>query len=160
MSKSLPANVTTLSDSAFTGLLDRLRSPALKPFQVRALVRQLTEQIASSLSIRPPPDEITAIIVVLRSGLAMYESFMKHVPDEADVTTFHMGIFRDRVSLQPVEYYNKLPVKPKEVKHAYVLDPVIATGGTASAVVEILRYVRFLQLLQALTVPGIGASTR
>lgn len=48
-----------------------------------------------------------------------------------------MGLFREKVSLQPVEYYQKLPPSPT-VDTCYLLDPLVATGGTASAAVEML----------------------
>lgn len=50
----------------------------------------------------------------------------------------HLGIFREKISLQPVEYYNKLPSEPN-VDQVIVLEPMIATGGTAIAAVSILK---------------------
>ena len=50
----------------------------------------------------------------------------------------HLGIFREKTSLQPVEYYNKLPSEPN-VDQVIVLEPMIATGGTAIAAVSILK---------------------
>jgi uracil phosphoribosyltransferase len=53
-------------------------------------------------------------------------------------TVLHLGIFREKVSLQPVEYYNKLPSE-LNVDQVIVLEPMIATGGTAIAAVSILK---------------------
>lgn len=50
----------------------------------------------------------------------------------------HLGIYREKVSHQPVEYYNKLPDVPN-VDVCYVLDPVIATGNTAVATINMLK---------------------
>jgi uracil phosphoribosyltransferase len=50
---------------------------------------------------------------------------------------FHLGLFREKVSLQPVEYYQKLPPSPT-VDVLYILDPLVATGGTAVAAVTML----------------------
>lgn len=50
---------------------------------------------------------------------------------------FHLGLYREKVSLQPVEYYQKLPSRPT-VDVLYVLDPLVATGGTAVAAVTML----------------------
>jgi uracil phosphoribosyltransferase len=50
----------------------------------------------------------------------------------------HLGIFREKISLQPVEYYNKLPSEPN-VDQVIVLEPMIATGGTAIAAVSTLK---------------------
>ncbi|PJF18242.1 Uracil phosphoribosyltransferase [Paramicrosporidium saccamoebae] len=50
----------------------------------------------------------------------------------------HIGIFREKTTLQPVEYYNKLP-QSNSFDICYVLDPMIATGGTALATIEMLK---------------------
>ena len=53
-------------------------------------------------------------------------------------SVFHLGLYRDKVSLQPVEYYNKLPPNdPQDM--CLVLDPMLATGGTAIAAINILK---------------------
>jgi uracil phosphoribosyltransferase len=51
---------------------------------------------------------------------------------------WHIGLYRDEATLQPVEYYNKLPVEPT-VSVCLILDPMLATGGSAVATVEILK---------------------
>lgn len=139
MTVSYPPNVTKIQDSTFTSLLDKLRDRTLSPSAVRALVHDASSRIAQNAAIKSPDNETLAIIVVLRSGLAMFEGFMKNIPSEVSTAVYHMGIFRDESSLQPVEYYNKLPLKPAHIKQAIVLDPLIATGGTAGAVVDILK---------------------
>lgn len=56
------------------------------------------------------------------------------------VSVHHLGLFREKASLQPVEYYNNLPQSESSVaKLAIILDPVIATGGTACAAIQTLR---------------------
>ncbi|PLB49129.1 PRTase-like protein [Aspergillus steynii IBT 23096] len=152
MTISYPPNVQKLQDPTFTSLLDKLRDRTLNPSSVRSLVHEASSTIAQNTTLKAPNDETLAIIVVLRSGLAMFEGFMKNVPSEVKTAVYHMGIFRDESSLQPVEYYNKLPQKPDHIKQAIVLDPLIATGGTAGAVVDILKEwgidkVTFLSLL-------------
>lgn len=54
---------------------------------------------------------------------------------------YHLGLFREKVSLQPIEYYNKLPQSAESAAPltCFVLDPMIATGGTAVATVNILK---------------------
>lgn len=59
----------------------------------------------------------------------------------------HLGLFREKTTLQPVEYYNNLPTRVKPTKDhdgspcdlAIVVDPIIATGGTAEAAIQSLR---------------------
>lgn len=55
----------------------------------------------------------------------------------ADTSVLHIGLFREKVSLQPVEYYSKLPAQPS-VEQVFILDPLIATGGTAAACVSMM----------------------
>ncbi|GES63228.1 phosphoribosyl transferase [Aspergillus terreus] len=154
MTVSVPTNVRQLNDARITSLLDKLRDRTLKPFEVRSIVHDLATLICKHVKVTADGDETVAVIVVLRSGLAMFDGFMESVPETVSTAVYHMGIFRDQASLQPVEYYNKLPVKPSYIKQAYVLDPLIATGGTAGAVVSILKdwgveKVTFLSMLSA-----------
>lgn len=78
------------------------------------------------------------LIPVLRSGLGMVDSFLTFLPN-SESPIYHLGIFREKISLQPVEYYNKLPTREVPFDIAFVLDPIIATGGTAEAVIQTLR---------------------
>jgi uracil phosphoribosyltransferase len=75
------------------------------------------------------------LVPVLRAGLGMVEGIWEMMP-AAEV--WHIGLFRDEQTLRPVEYYNKLPVSPT-VDVCLVLDPMLATGGSAVAVVDILK---------------------
>lgn len=135
MSKSF----TVPSDPEATKLLAQLRDTSLPPAVVRRVTRDLTASLTKHVLTLPQSDEQIAIIVVLRSGLAMVDPVMAFFPDDADTVIYHLGMFREKVSLQPVEYYNKLPPKNPRIKRAYVLDPLIATGGTATAVIGILK---------------------
>ncbi|PYH33983.1 phosphoribosyl transferase [Aspergillus neoniger CBS 115656] len=154
MTVTLPANVDQPQNDTFTSLLSQLRDRSLNPSKVRSLVRDMTATMTKSLHIDVSKDETIAIIVVLRSGLAMFDGFVDNIPEDVSTTVYHMGIFRDQASLQPVEYYNKLPVKPAHIKQAYILDPLIATGGTAAAVISIMKdwgidKVTFLSMLSS-----------
>ncbi|KAJ2606839.1 hypothetical protein H4R99_000012 [Coemansia sp. RSA 1722] len=77
-----------------------------------------------------------ALIPILRSGLAMLNAASDLLHD-AEIR--HLGLFREETTLQPVEYYNKLP-RICGVDECIVLDPMIATGGTAEAAVQILKH--------------------
>lgn len=80
------------------------------------------------------------------------------------VTVHHLGLFREKISLQPVEYYNNLPQSRDAVsKLAIVIDPVIATGGTAVAAIQTLRewgveQIIFIGVLGA--TPGVIAAAQ
>lgn len=72
---------------------------------------------------------------VLRSGQAMLDAALTICPES--VPAYHLGLFRDPSSLQPIEYYNKLPgsLSAKSIQ-VFVLDPLLATGGTIISAVE------------------------
>ena len=72
---------------------------------------------------------------ILRAGLGMVDGIWELMPG-AEV--WHIGLYRDHKTLQPVQYYNKLPVTPT-VQVCLVLDPMLATGGSAVATVDILK---------------------
>lgn len=78
------------------------------------------------------------IVPVLRSGLSMVSSFASTLPN-SKCPVYHLGLYREKTTLSPVEYYNKLPVLENNVDIAFVLDPVVATGGTAHAVIQTLQ---------------------
>jgi len=71
---------------------------------------------------------------ILRAGLGMTDALLKLFPA---APVYHLGIFREKVTLQPVEYYSKLPPNPT-VDAVFLLDPLVATGGTACAALSML----------------------
>ncbi|BCY16287.1 uracil phosphoribosyltransferase [Leptolinea sp. HRD-7] len=75
------------------------------------------------------------LVPVLRAGLGLVEGVWELIPT-AEV--WHIGLYRDEKTLKPVEYYNKLPVEPT-VSLCLLLDPMLATGGSAVATVDILK---------------------
>ncbi|KAL2675772.1 hypothetical protein Neosp_011963 [[Neocosmospora] mangrovei] len=133
-------NSFLVSDPAYGPVLSKLRQGVKRPATVRGLVGELTKILTKdAVKEAASPDEKIAVIVILRSGLAMMEPFVDCLPEDTDMVIHHIGLFRERQTLQPVEYYNKLPLKAPNIKHAYVLDPLVATGGTAGAAISILR---------------------
>jgi uracil phosphoribosyltransferase len=87
---------------------------------------------------------------ILRAGLGMVDGIWEMMPG-AEV--WHIGLYRDEETLQPVSYYNKLPTFPT-VQVCLVLDPMLATGGSAIATVDILKRwgakrIKFVGLLAA-----------
>jgi len=75
------------------------------------------------------------LIPVLRAGIGMVEAALALMP-EAQV--WHIGLFRDERTLRPISYYNKLP-SSATVQVCLVLDPMLATGGSATETVDILK---------------------
>ena len=79
--------------------------------------------------------DIIGLVPILRAGLGMVEGVWNLLPG---AQVWHIGLYRDERTLRPVEYYNKLPVAPT-VTLCLVLDPMLATGGSAVATVDILK---------------------
>lgn len=94
--------------------------------------------------------ENIGLVPILRAGLGFVAGVWEMMPS-AEV--WHIGLFRDEKTLRPVEYYNKLPVRPT-VDVCLVLDPMLATGGSAIATVDILKKwganrIKFMGLIAA-----------
>lgn len=79
--------------------------------------------------------EAVGLVPVLRAGIGMVEAALELIP-EAPV--WHLGLFRDERTLRPISYYNKLP-SSAPVQVCLVLDPMLATGGSAIATVDVLK---------------------
>lgn len=80
-------------------------------------------------------DERIGIVPVLRAGLGMLEGVLQLLPS---VQVWHIGLYRDEETLQPVQYYNRLPAQA-QIDIAIVLDPMLATGGSAVATIDLLK---------------------
>ncbi|MEJ2412146.1 MAG: uracil phosphoribosyltransferase [Anaerolineales bacterium] len=132
--------------------LTRLRDKNTDPKKFRELIREVSALLAyeatadletSPLKVLTPLAEADGfelkqpigLVPILRSGLGMVEGIWGLMPT-AEV--WHIGLYRDERTLQPVQYYNKLPVEPT-VSVCLVLDPMLATGGSAVATVDILK---------------------
>ncbi|NUM48697.1 MAG: uracil phosphoribosyltransferase [Anaerolineales bacterium] len=132
--------------------LTKLRDVATQPKKFRELVREiaglLTYEVTADLPTVPRAaqtpmgtangvelSEKIGLIPILRAGLGMVEGVWELIPN-AEV--WHIGLYRDERTLKPVEYYNKLPVAPT-VDVCLVLDPMLATGGSAVATIDILK---------------------
>lgn len=75
------------------------------------------------------------IIPILRAGLGMVDGFLNLIPT---AKVGHIGLYRDPATYKPVEYYSKLPLDVSE-RTLYVLDPMLATGGSLVAAIDILK---------------------
>lgn len=147
--------------------LSILRASSTEPKQFRELARELAIMLGyeamssltiSEITIETPMGASTGhemtqrigLVPILRAGLGMVDGLLEIFPA---ATTWHLGMYRNEETLQPVWYYNKLPADP-QIDVALVLDPMLATGGSAIATVtEIKRWgvkdIRFLGLIAA-----------
>ncbi|KAI7868009.1 uracil phosphoribosyltransferase-domain-containing protein [Spinellus fusiger] len=124
------------SSKAFRQLVSELST--LIGYEASANVETVSGKTLMSPYESYPSTELKeriALVPVLRSGLSLVDGFLTLFPD---AHVLHLGLFREKISLQPVEYYNKLPHSPN-VDMCFILDPIIATGNTAVATINILK---------------------
>jgi uracil phosphoribosyltransferase len=148
----VPPNVHVSAHPLVAHKLSLLRDRSTTPKLFRELVRELTwllgyEAMADLTTqahrIETPLEPMSGrqvepkvgFIPVLRAGLGMVEAMLELMPT-AEV--WHIGLYRDERTLKPVEYYNKLP-DAATVQLCLILDPMLATGGSAAATVDILK---------------------
>ena len=91
-----------------------------------------------------------AVVPILRAGLGMVEGMLAMIPA---AKVGHIGLYRDPETLEPVEYYCKLPADSSE-RDIFVVDPMLATGGSAEAAIQMLkdkgvRNIRFMCIIAA-----------
>src|SRR5262245_50933771 len=132
--------------------LSRLRDKHTPPAEFRQLVQRLAVLLAyeatSDLALRPievetPLTRMTGqglnqrvgLVPILRAGLGMVDPILNLIPS-AEV--WHLGLYRDEETALPVEYYSKLP-ETEPVDVALVVDPMLATGGSATAALAALE---------------------
>jgi len=132
--------------------LTKLRDSSTKPKKFRELVREIAALLAyeATADLVIEPQEVTTplakttgaelkekigLVPILRAGLGMVEGVWGLMPSSE---VWHIGLYRDERTLKPVEYYNKLPVEPT-VSVCMILDPMLATGGSAVATVDVLK---------------------
>lgn len=147
--------------------LTRLRDKDTEPRKFRELIREISalltyeataDLLLSDAEVQTPLEtthgltlkEKVGLVPILRAGLGMVEGVWELMPS-AEV--WHIGLYRDERTLKPIEYYNKLPIEPT-VSVCLILDPMLATGGSAVATVDILkkwgvRKIKFMGILGA-----------
>ena len=130
----------------------RMRRESTRPSEFRGLVRRLAALMAyeATQDLLTQPYTVTTplcetdgvqikgrigIVPILRAGLGMVDPVLDLLP-MAEV--WHLGLYRDEATAQPVSYYDKLPAK-RPVDVAMILDPMLATGGSVAAALMTLR---------------------
>jgi uracil phosphoribosyltransferase len=162
-----PASVTVSRHPLVLHKLTLLRHQATEPPAFRALVRDLSQLLfyeavadvrLEPCAVRTPLGDCTGhriterigLMPILRAGLGMAEAILELLPS---ASVWHLGLYRDHRTLQPVTYYHNLPPGPA-VDLSLVVDPMLATGGSAVAAVSLLkqwgaRRIKFLGLIAA-----------
>jgi uracil phosphoribosyltransferase len=147
--------------------LTALRDKRTEPLSFRLRVRELTWLLAYEALADLPVEETLVetplaetagyrlaprlgLVPILRAGITMADAMMELAPT---AQVWHLGLYRDETTHRPVSYYNRLPPK-LTVDVALVLDPMLATGGSAIAAVDVLKHwgvpeIRFVGLIAA-----------
>ena len=133
--------------------LGLMRSVATEPKKFREVVREITSLLLyeATLDLATVDVEVQTplaamqgrklagrigFVPILRAGIGMVDAALELIPT---AQVWHIGLYRDHRTLLPVEYYNKLPIQPT-VDICLVLDPMLATAGSATATVELLKH--------------------
>jgi uracil phosphoribosyltransferase len=147
-----PSSLHVSNHPAVLHKLAILRDESTEPKKFREVVRELSwlvgyEALADvrvrPITVRTPMESMEGaeladrigLVPILRAGLGMVDAMLELMPT-AEV--WHLGLFRDERTLQPVEYYNKLP-DSTSVDLCLILDPMLATGGSATAAIDVLK---------------------
>ncbi|MDH4139624.1 MAG: uracil phosphoribosyltransferase [Coriobacteriia bacterium] len=146
-------NVTVIDHPLVQHKVSILRDVGTGAKEFRELVKELAMLMAyeatrdfqlAETTVTTPLAETTtsvlagkkvAIIPILRAGLGMVEGILELLPA---AKVGHVGLYRDPETLEPVEYYCKLPEDIRE-RDVLIVDPMLATGGSASAAIEFLK---------------------
>jgi uracil phosphoribosyltransferase len=121
--------------TAFRAIIHRLSSLLAYeatqdlPLKDTTVSTPLTEARAAELDCR------VGVIPILRAGLGMADPVLHMIPT---AELWHLGFYRDETTLQPVVYYKKLP-KAEPVDIGIIVDPMLATGGSALAAIDALK---------------------
>jgi uracil phosphoribosyltransferase len=145
--------------------LTRLRERSTSSSEFRASLRRLSVLLAyeatsdltlQDVEIKTPLTSMIgkelghqiALVPILRAGLGMADPILDLIPT-AEV--WHLGVYRDESTAQPVEYYCKIP-KTRPVDVGIVLDPMLATGGSATVALQTLQLwgIRSIKLLSVI----------
>jgi len=118
------------------------RDMPLEDLEVETPICKMTGKVIAGRQV--------GIVPILRAGLGMVNGVLKLIPA---AKVGHIGVYRDPDTLQPVEYYCKLPVDVEE-RQVIILDPMLATGGSASAAIQFVKErnvnsIKFMCLLAA-----------
>jgi uracil phosphoribosyltransferase len=118
------------------------RDLPVEPVEIETPLETTTQMMLSGKKL--------TLVPILRAGLGMVDGVLRLMPS---VRVGHIGLYRDHDTLEPVDYYFKIPPEP-ESRDFILLDPMLATGGSASAAVRSLKRegatrVRFMCLVAA-----------
>ena len=171
------AKVHVMDHPLITHKISYIRSEEVGTKEFREMIGEIAQLMCyeatrdlklEDVQIKTPICEMTgkslagkklAIVPILRAGLGMVDGFLTLIPA---AKVGHIGLYRDPETLEPVEYYCKLPNDISE-RQAIVLDPMLATGGSAAAAIDFLKEhgAKRIKLMCIIAAPeGVEAVTK
>ena len=131
-----------ISELAMFLCFEALKDAKLKDVEVETPIAKTTGHVIDENNY--------AFVPILRAGMGMVDGVLQVMPN---AKIGHIGLYRNEETLEPVEYYCKLP-KNIEKKTVIILDPMLATGGSGSAAIEMLKkrgvkHIKFLSIIAA-----------
>lgn len=132
-----------VSEIAMLMCYEATRDLPLEPVEIETPVAKATVNRIAGKKL--------AIVPILRAGLGMVDGMVSMMPN---VKVGHIGLFRDPETLEPVKYYFKMPPDIEE-RDVIVVDPMLATGGSASAAISFLKAdgVKHIKLMSIIGAP-------
>ena len=132
-----------ISEIAMLMCYEATRDLPLEPVEIETPVAKATVNRIAGKKL--------AIVPILRAGLGMVDGMVSMMPN---VKVGHIGLFRDPETLEPVKYYFKMPPDIEE-RDVIVVDPMLATGGSASAAISFLKAdgVKHIKLMSIIGAP-------
>ncbi len=129
-----------------------LRDKNTTPLEFRNAIKRISSVLITAVTknfelkeikVQTPLEKTTGyklnhevvIVPILRAGLTLVDPFLEMIPD---ASVGHIGLYRDEETLKPVDYYLKLPKNIKRAK-VLIIDPMLATGGSATAAITFLK---------------------
>lgn len=162
------AKVHVMDHPLITHKINYIRNEAIGTKEFREMIGEIAQLMCfeatrdlklQDVQIKTPICEMTgkelagkklAIVPILRAGLGMVDGMLQLIPA---AKVGHIGLYRDPETLEPVEYYCKLPSDCEE-REVFVVDPMLATGGSSVAAIQMLKdkgvkHIRFLCIIAA-----------
>ena len=121
---------------------EETRDLKMKEVKIKTPIAEMTGKMLTGKKL--------AIVPILRAGIGMVDGMLSLIPA---AKVGHIGLYRDPETLEPVEYYCKLPADCEE-REVFVVDPMLATGGSSTAAIRMLKEkgvknIRFLCIIAA-----------
>ena len=163
-------NITVCDHPIIQYYLTRLRDYQTPTSEFRRTAKQMSralcyeamrDLVAREAAVETPVGPATGVVLsdyvviapILRAGLVLAEAAQELVPPNSRV--YHVGLKRDEQTLQAISYYAKLPDQLPAESKVYVLDPMLATGGSAVAAIQLFHnlHVKQIHLVSFLAAP-------